>query len=101
MGKRLARTNGDESWRAEAACRPGSGHSPDLWFPKPPPSQYSTRAEANTARRRRKEQEQQAIAICKQCPVRHECAEYADINDEENGIWGGMTPNQRGKQPIR
>ncbi len=35
----------------------------------------------------------QALRFCRNCPVREECLE-AGIN-EEYGIWGGVTANQR------
>ena len=31
-----------------------------------------------------------AIAGCLVCPVRAACAEFADINGETSGIWGGI-----------
>lgn len=36
-----------------------------------------------------------AIAICRQCPVREICLQYALDNDEQWGIWGGMTAKER------
>lgn len=32
-----------------------------------------------------------AKAICMQCEVKSECADYAIRNNEEYGIWGGLT----------
>jgi hypothetical protein len=32
-----------------------------------------------------------AKSICMQCEVKQECIEYAIKNDEQYGIWGGMT----------
>jgi WhiB family redox-sensing transcriptional regulator len=42
----------------------------------------------------------QAIAVCKRCPVRHECLEHALDLDEIShiritGIWGATTAKQR------
>ncbi len=35
----------------------------------------------------------QAIAVCRSCPVRYECLEYAKTSNrgrnEQHGIWGG------------
>ena len=31
----------------------------------------------------------EALAICARCPVRDACADYADANGEEFGVWGG------------
>ena len=36
-----------------------------------------------------------AVAVCFTCPVVMECQQYALANNEEYGIWGGMTPEQR------
>jgi WhiB family redox-sensing transcriptional regulator len=36
-----------------------------------------------------------ARAICKQCPVAARCLTWALENDEQYGIWGGMTPGER------
>lgn len=34
--------------------------------------------------------ESAAIALCKVCPLASECAEYAQANNEQFGIWGGL-----------
>lgn len=47
------------------------------------------------------ESETDCIDICngisdgKICPVRDKCLEYACINNESYGVWGGMTAEQR------
>ena len=38
---------------------------------------------------------EQARALCKMCSVRRECLEYALVNNEIIGMWGGLTPNER------
>ena len=38
-----------------------------------------------------------AKELCKGCPVRAECAEYAIAAIEPFGIWGGTTPRERVK----
>jgi WhiB family redox-sensing transcriptional regulator len=35
------------------------------------------------------------VAVCRACPVRHECLEYAMTNGERYGIWGGTTEQER------
>lgn len=45
-----------------------------------------------------------ALSICRDCPVRAECLEFALTHDERYGIWGGTLPSQRrqmqkGKRP--
>ncbi|HEX7717396.1 MAG TPA: WhiB family transcriptional regulator [Marmoricola sp.] len=53
-------------WQARAAC----GTDPDSFFdPK--------RAD-------------EALATCARCEVREPCAAYAEANDEQFGIWGGV-----------
>lgn len=37
----------------------------------------------------------QAIAICRTCSVREDCAEFAIENQIEYGVWGGMTAAER------
>lgn len=38
---------------------------------------------------------EKAIKLCKQCPLRNPCRSYALSLGVEDGIWGGMTPNER------
>lgn len=37
----------------------------------------------------------QAQQICSVCPVQPECLEYAIENNLDEGIWGGLSGNQR------
>jgi WhiB family transcriptional regulator, redox-sensing transcriptional regulator len=39
-----------------------------------------------------------ALAVCARCEVRDPCAAYAEANDEQFGIWGGVV---RGFVPSR
>ena len=32
----------------------------------------------------------EALGTCARCPVREPCAAYAESNDEQYGIWGGV-----------
>lgn len=93
-------TRTDQRWRHRALCRPERGHDPELWFP-PPERPYATRKEHNAARQRRIDQENDAKAVCAVCPVRLECLEYANATDQREGIWGGLTPTERGYTPLR
>jgi hypothetical protein len=39
----------------------------------------------------------QARQLCKTCPVRALCADYAIENREPHGLWGGLSPRERMK----
>lgn len=71
------------SWQDRAACL---GHSPDLFFPE--------RADATVQIRKAKK-------ICATCPVTAECLAMALANDEKFGVFGGLTPGERGAVRIR
>lgn len=36
-----------------------------------------------------------ALEICLECPVMFKCLEYALRNQEPQGMWGGMDPEER------
>jgi WhiB family redox-sensing transcriptional regulator len=38
-----------------------------------------------------------AKALCAECPVKAECLTYALAANEQYGIWGGLTANERGR----
>lgn len=42
-----------------------------------------------------KDEQEEAAAICKLCPMRQPCGEWAIIGNERQGVWGGMTPGER------
>jgi WhiB family redox-sensing transcriptional regulator len=74
-GRPLKRmTEPDVRWRARAAC---IGEPPDLFFPD------------------RGSNATQAKAICRRCPVRLACLDYANTNVIHHGIWGGLDPVSR------
>lgn len=64
----------DLAWQDYANCR---GADADLFFP-----------ERGASTRRAK-------AICGACEVRVQCLEYAIVNGEKFGIWGGMSERER------
>lgn len=39
-----------------------------------------------------------AKAICNGCPAQQPCLEYALRTNQTDGLWGGLTPDQRRKQ---
>lgn len=57
------------SWMDSAACRPGNGHDPNLWFD----GRYRHRAQQ----------------ICSQCPVQGPCRQLGRDIDAYRGVWGG------------
>lgn len=70
-----------DPWEARAACLDlfDLFHAPDTGHPIPPA--------------RHQERETRALAVCATCPVRPECLD-AYLTEEE-GIFGGTTPEQR------
>ena len=68
-----------DDWRDHALCR---DTSPELFFP------IGTTGMAidqiNSAKR-----------ICEQCPSASECLDFAILTNQENGIWGGCTEEER------
>ncbi len=66
----------DLAWQDLANCR---GANADLFFPE---RGASTRT---------------AKGICRQCTVREECLEFAIVNGEKFGIWGGLSERERRK----
>ena len=39
----------------------------------------------------------EARKICRECPVKVKCLQFALDNEEEFGVWGGLTPNGRNR----
>lgn len=64
-----------EPWVEEALC---AETDPDAWFPE-------GRGSFNA----------RVFATCMACPVREQCLEYALKNNEQHGIWGAKTLQQR------
>ena len=42
-------------------------------------------------------EKRQAIILCKACPVQALCLEFALVNNEQYGIWGGLGSGQRAR----
>lgn len=99
--RRVIRAIGGDRWRLQAECRPDNGYPLGLWDTEAAPQTFATRREQRADRVARRAMETAAKAVCSACPVRRECLEYADLNNETEGIWGGLTPQERGKTPLR
>lgn len=66
-------------WQNQAPC---SGHDPDLFF---------------DAAERDPGAADLAKDICHTCPIRLQCLDRAMLLSEDYGIWGGLTPVERGR----
>lgn len=81
---RLAREKWDELNEAidEAKTRISCRESdPDAWFPdddNPLGNKYTL-----------------PKRLCAKCPVKDPCLEFALVNEEHHGLWGGLTPRER------
>ncbi|MFC4062215.1 WhiB family transcriptional regulator [Planomonospora corallina] len=66
-------------WSRLAACL---SEDPELFFPISPhgPGQM---------------QHELAKAVCRRCPVRTQCLEYALSTHQMHGVWGGTSPDER------
>lgn len=62
------------AWYDRAACR---GIGPERFYPE----------ESETLRAGRQ--------VCKKCPVRAECLDYALTAEEGHGMWGGVAARDR------
>ena len=71
----------NDDWRDFAACR---DTSPDLFFP------VGTTGPAI-------EQIAQAKAVCATCEVQAPCLEFALVTNQDSGVWGGTSEEERRK----
>ena len=69
-------------WQWHAACR---GQDSSLFFA---PNHLEMKEQKDT-------REQKAKALCRACPVREECLEFAIRIQERHGIWGGLNELER------
>ena len=70
---------GADRWRDEAACR---DTSPDLFFP------IGTTGPAL-------DQIAEAKLVCDDCLVQQECLEFALLTNQDSGVWGGLSEEER------
>ena len=66
-------------WLTEARCRT---EDPELFFPV-----------GNTGPA--VDQIEQAKAVCRECKVTSNCLEYAIKENQDNGVWGGLSEDER------
>jgi WhiB family transcriptional regulator, redox-sensing transcriptional regulator len=71
-----------EKWKLHAVCR--KGVDPELFFGRPDSKVPMNRQTVTKAR-----------TYCFSCPVQNDCLVYAMRGDEDFGIWGGFTPEER------
>ncbi len=75
----LSLTVASAEWRRDAACR---DTDPDLFFP------VGTTGPAI-------EQIENAKAVCRVCSAQSLCLEYAIDTNQDSGIWGGTSEDER------
>jgi hypothetical protein len=73
--KRRRDVEAAQTWMRSAAC---ACVDPEIFFPA------TSRQSATEAKQ-----------ICSGCPVKAECLEYSLVNEEEFGVWGGLTEKER------
>jgi WhiB family redox-sensing transcriptional regulator len=75
----IALANAEYGWRSEALCR---DTDPELFFP------IGTTGAALV-------QIEHARAVCRQCPVQADCLDFALSTNQDSGIWGGTSEEER------
>jgi WhiB family transcriptional regulator, redox-sensing transcriptional regulator len=75
----VARPENTMDWRNDAACK---DEDPDVFFP------IGTTGIAV-------EQVEDAKRICAQCLVQEPCLEFALASNQDAGVWGGLTEDER------
>ncbi len=81
MALTLPVTMENEDWRVGAACR---DTDPDLFFP------VGTTGPAI-------EQIASAKAVCGECDAQTDCLEFALATNQDSGVWGGTSEEERRK----
>ena len=79
LASSLTLANADYSWRRKAICR---DTDPDVFFP------VGTTGYALV-------QIAKAKGVCGECPVRVQCLDYALETNQDSGIWGGTSEDER------
>ncbi len=81
MALTLSMTVENDDWRKTSACR---DTDPDLFFP------VGTTGPAI-------EQIEAAKAVCGECESRKPCLDFALMTNQDSGIWGGTSEEERRK----
>ena len=79
LASSLALANASYGWRQHAICR---DTDPDLFFPVGTTGQALVQIE-------------RAREVCNQCPVKGDCLEFALETNQDSGIWGGTSEEER------
>ncbi len=70
----------ESDWRQRASCR--DHPDPDLFFPIGNTGPAADQIEA-------------AKQICTPCAVRHHCLDWALRTNQDTGVWGGLSEDER------
>jgi WhiB family transcriptional regulator, redox-sensing transcriptional regulator len=76
VGAGIGEIHNTEPWTEKAHCR-DEGPNDQLWFPEAWGRGHEGKA------------------VCRGCPVRAKCLDYAMENGERYGIWGGLSTKER------
>jgi len=79
LASSLALGAADYTWRDQALCR---DTDPELFFP------VGTTGTALV-------QIDRARQVCGECPVRIECLDFALDTNQDSGVWGGLSEEER------
>lgn len=79
LASSLALGSADYSWRIDAICK---DTDPELFFP------VGTTGQALL-------QIDRAKQVCGECPVKIECLDFAIETNQDSGIWGGTSEDER------
>lgn len=75
----LTLANADYTWRRDAICR---DTDPDLFFPVGTTGYALVQIDC-------------AKEVCGECPVKVDCLDYALETNQDSGIWGGTSEEER------
>lgn len=79
LASTLALAAADDTWRDNALCR---DTDPELFFP------VGTTGQALVS-------QDHAKRVCHACHVQQQCLDYALETNQDSGIWGGLTEEER------